>query len=73
MAAVAVPIAYPTVVAAPAAMMATMAPALLKPDGFQTAETDCCAQPGGCNRCCYVGCCMPCAFGDVAASLPPGR
>ena len=67
------PVAYTTVLAAPVPVMANVAPASLKPDGFQTGELDCCGQPGGCGRCCYVGCCMPCVFGDVAASLPPGR
>jgi len=39
---------------------------------WQTDWNECCAQPGGCGRCCSVGCCAPCAFGRVVRQLPPG-
>jgi hypothetical protein len=43
--------------------------------------SDCCSltvswhprAQGGCNQCCYVFCCMSCAYGKIAGSLPPGR
>ena len=38
---------------------------------WSTGATDACAEPGGCSRCCFTACCMPCAVGKVAASLPP--
>jgi hypothetical protein len=41
--------------------------------GFSVGLFDCCAPPGGCCRCAYVGCCASgaCAHADVVARLPP--
>lgn len=41
------------------------------PTKWSTTAMDCCAEPGGCSRCCYVACCASCAAGKVAGSLPP--
>ena len=38
---------------------------------WSTTATDMCAEPGGCGRCCFTACCMPCAVGKIAGSLPP--
>jgi Cys-rich protein (TIGR01571 family) len=37
---------------------------------FEVGLFDCCASPGGCQRCCFVACCHPCAVSDLAARLP---
>ena len=59
----------------PAPGMVVMTPVasapLSNPEKWSTGAMDCCAEPGGCGRCCYVACCMPCAAGKVAGSLPP--
>ena len=59
----------------PAPGMMIMTPvasaALANPDKWSTSATDVCAEPGGAGRCLYVACCMSCAVGKVAGSLPP--
>lgn len=59
----------------PAPGMMVMTPvasaALADPTKWSTTAMDCCAEPGGCSRCCYVACCASCAAGKVAGSLPP--
>lgn len=36
---------------------------------WRTAMFDCCSSPGGCDRCCYVSFCLPCAAGEVAGRI----
>jgi len=36
---------------------------------FSTGLLDACGQPGGCGQCCYVFCCLSCAYGDMVEKL----
>eukprot|EP00242_Pyramimonas_sp_CCMP2087_P005167 CAMPEP_0198198838 /NCGR_PEP_ID=MMETSP1445-20131203/2203_1 /TAXON_ID=36898 /ORGANISM="Pyramimonas sp., Strain CCMP2087" /LENGTH=198 /DNA_ID=CAMNT_0043868485 /DNA_START=113 /DNA_END=709 /DNA_ORIENTATION=+ len=36
---------------------------------FSTGLFDACGQPGGCGQCCYVFCCLSCAYGDMVEKL----
>jgi len=43
------------------------------PGQWSSRYCDCCGEPGGCGRCCYVCWCGCCAHADIAASyVPPG-
>eukprot|EP00959_Pyramimonas_sp_CCMP1952_P073497 1536275-Pyramimonas_sp.AAC.1 len=40
------------------------------PGQFSTGLFDCCGEPGGCGECCYVFCCLSCAYGQIVEQLP---